>query len=106
VVLLLVVASVALLGWLTHDERLHRLPPAVVRATRRQFLAGLAIHGLAFALSWVWAPLALAVCGAMALNHGCHHLRRRPGSVPAEGTGRAAAGSFLAAVSSVQDPRP
>jgi hypothetical protein len=31
-----------------------------------------------FALSWVWAPLALAVCGAMALNHGRHHLRRRP----------------------------
>jgi hypothetical protein len=52
----------------------------MVPTTRRQFLVGLAIYGVAFALSWVWAPLALAVCGAMALNHGRHHLRRRPAS--------------------------
>jgi hypothetical protein len=80
VVLLLALASVALFAWVIHDGRLHRLPSAMVPTTRRQFLVGLAIYGVAFALSWVWAPLALAVCGAMALNHGRHHLRRRPAS--------------------------
>jgi uncharacterized membrane protein len=64
VVMLLALASVALFAWVIHDGRLHRLPPAMVPTTRRQFLAGLVIYGVAFALSWVWAPLALAVCGA------------------------------------------
>ncbi len=36
-----------------HDERLHRLAPAMVPTTRRQFLAGLAIYRAAFALSSV-----------------------------------------------------
>ena len=76
--MLLALAGTALFAWVLHDDRLHRLPPVVVRAIRRQFLVGLAIYGVAFALSWVWAPLALTVCGAMALNHGRHHLRRRP----------------------------
>jgi hypothetical protein len=69
---------VALFAWVIHDDRLHRLPPVVVRATRMQFLVGLAMYGVAFLLSWVWPPLGLAVCGALALNHGRHHLRRRP----------------------------
>jgi uncharacterized membrane protein len=76
--LLLALAAVALFGWITHDDRLHRLPPAAVRATRLQFLVGLAIYGVAFPLSWQSAPLALAIVGAMALNHGRHHLQRRP----------------------------
>jgi uncharacterized membrane protein len=78
VLVLLALAGVALFSWVIHDDRLHRLPPVVVRATRVQFLAGLAMYGVAFMLSWVWPPLALAVCGALALNHGRHHLRRRP----------------------------
>ncbi|HWD43866.1 MAG TPA: hypothetical protein VHM23_09210 [Actinomycetota bacterium] len=75
---LLALAGVALFTWIIHDDRLHRLPPVVVWATRMQFLAGLAMYGVAFALSWVSPLLGLAVCGALALNHGRHHLRRRP----------------------------
>jgi hypothetical protein len=77
--LLLAPAGTALLAWMTHDQRLHRLAPTLVRATRIQFLAGLAIYGVVFELSWVSAPLSLAVCGAMALSHGHSHLRRGPG---------------------------
>jgi uncharacterized membrane protein len=80
VLVLLALAGVALFSWVIHDDRLHRLPPVVVRATRVQFLAGLAMYGVAFALSWVSPLLGLAVCGALALNHGRHHLRRRPGT--------------------------
>jgi uncharacterized membrane protein len=78
VLVLLALAGVALFAWVIHDDRLHRLPPVVVRATRVQFLVGLAMYGVAFVLSWVSPLLALAVCGALALNHGRHHLRRRP----------------------------
>jgi uncharacterized membrane protein len=78
VLVLLALAGVALFAWVIHDDRLHRLPSVVVRTTRVQFLVGLAMYGVAFALSWVSPLLALAVCGALALNHGRHHLRRRP----------------------------
>jgi uncharacterized membrane protein len=78
VLVLLALAGVALFAWVIHDDRLHRLPPVVVQATRVQFLTGLAMYGVAFVLSWVWPLLALAVCGALALNHGRHHLGRRP----------------------------
>jgi uncharacterized membrane protein len=77
VLVLLALAGVALFAWVIHDDRLHRLPPATVAATRMQFLVGLAIYVVAFVLSWVSPLLGLAVCGAMALNHGRHHLRRR-----------------------------
>ena len=80
VALLLALAAVALFGWVTKHDRLHRLPPTAVRTTRVQFLVGLAVYAAAFTLSWVSAPLALAIVGAMALNHGRHHLRRRPDS--------------------------
>ena len=78
VLVLLALAGIALFTWVIHDDRLHRLPPVVVQATRVQFLVGLAMYGVAFVLSWVSPLLALAVCGALALNHGRHHLRRRP----------------------------
>jgi uncharacterized membrane protein len=80
VLVLLALAGTALFAWVLHDDRLHRLPPVLVRAIRRRFLVGLAIYGVAFALSWVSPLLALAVYGALALNHGHHHLRRRPGA--------------------------
>jgi TMEM175 potassium channel family protein len=80
VLMLLALAEVALFAWVIHNDRLHRLPPATVAATRMQFLVGPAIYGAAFVLSWVSPLLGLAVCGAMALNHGRHHLRRRPGA--------------------------
>jgi uncharacterized membrane protein len=61
----------ALFAWVTHTDRLlGRLPPpAVVRAARRRFMLGLAIYAVALALSWVSAPLALALCGLMALYY-------------------------------------
>jgi uncharacterized membrane protein YdbT with pleckstrin-like domain len=80
VLALLAVTALALLVWVTGDDRRHRLPPATVRATRGQFLVGVAIYAAAFVLSWVWPWLAVAVCGAMAVNHGRHHLGRRPDS--------------------------
>jgi hypothetical protein len=63
VLVLLSLASLALFTWITHEERRHRLSPAALRASRVQFLVGLAIYGAAFALSWVSAPLALASAG-------------------------------------------
>ena len=80
VLALLALTALALLVWVTGDERRHRLPPETVRVTRLQFLVGVAIYAVAFVLSWIWPWLALAVCGAMAVNHGRHHLRRRPDS--------------------------
>jgi uncharacterized membrane protein len=61
----------ALFVWITHDDRLlDRLPPAeVVRAARRRFSLGLAVYLLAFGLSFVWPPLALALHAAMALYY-------------------------------------
>jgi uncharacterized membrane protein len=70
-VLLMGLAIGALFTWVTHTDRLlHRLPPpGVVRAARLRFMIGQAVYAAAFALSWVSAPLALALCGAMALYY-------------------------------------
>jgi len=61
----------ALFAWVTHTDRLlGRLPPpGVVRAARRRFMLGLVVYGAALALSWVSAPLAVALCGLMALYY-------------------------------------
>jgi TMEM175 potassium channel family protein len=61
----------ALYAWITHDERLlGALPPAAeLRRARLRFMIGSAFYVIAFALSWVWAPLALALHGAMALYY-------------------------------------
>ena len=69
VLLLMGLAFGALFAWVTHTDRLlHRLPPPrVVRAARLRFRVGQAVDAAAFALSWVSAPLSLALCGAMAL---------------------------------------
>jgi uncharacterized membrane protein len=65
------VAFGALFAWVTHtDLLLGRLPPpGVVRAARRRFMLGLLVYAAALALSWVSAPLALALCGLMALYY-------------------------------------
>jgi hypothetical protein len=61
----------ALFAWITHDDRLlGRLPPpGVVGAARRRFMLGLVVYGAALALSWVSAPLAVVLCGLMALYY-------------------------------------
>ena len=61
----------AVFAWVTHTDRLlHRLPPpAVVRAARLRFMFGQAVYAAAFGLSWVSAPLALALCGLMAVYY-------------------------------------
>ena len=41
----------------------------MVRAARRRFMLGLVVYTLALALSWLSAPLALALCGLMALYY-------------------------------------
>jgi uncharacterized membrane protein len=71
VLLLTSVAFGALFAWVTRDDRLlGRLPPAgVVRAARRRFMLGLVVYAVALALSWVSAPLALVLCGLMALYY-------------------------------------
>jgi len=51
----------------------------VVRAARRRFMLGLVVYAAASALSWVSAPLALALCGLMALYYAFDQA-----SVPAE----------------------
>jgi hypothetical protein len=70
-VLLMGLAFGALFAWVTHHERLlHRLPPpAVVRAARLRFMLGQGVYAAAFAVSWVSAPFALALCGLMALYY-------------------------------------
>jgi TMEM175 potassium channel family protein len=81
VLLLMSLAFGALFAWVTHTDRLlHRLPPpGVVRAARLRFMAGLVVYAAAFALSWVSAPLAVALCGLMALYYAFDQA-----SVPAE----------------------
>jgi uncharacterized membrane protein len=71
----------ALFAWVTHTDRLlGRLPPpGVVRAARLRFMIGQAAYAAAFALSWVSAPLALALCGLMGLYYAFDQA-----SVPAE----------------------
>ena len=60
-----------LFAWVTRDARLlHRPPPpGVVRAARLRFTVGLGVYAVALALSWVSAPLALVLCGLMALYY-------------------------------------
>jgi uncharacterized membrane protein len=60
-----------LFAWVTHTDRLlGRLPPpGVVGAARLRFTVGLVVYAVAFVLSWVSAPLALALCGLMALYY-------------------------------------
>jgi uncharacterized membrane protein len=71
VLLLMSLSFGALFAWVTHDARLlERLPPPeVIRAARLRFMLGLVVYAGAFALSWVSAPLALALCGLMALYY-------------------------------------
>jgi TMEM175 potassium channel family protein len=71
VLLLMGLAFGALFAWITRSDRLlDRLPPpGVVRAARRRFLLGLVVYAVALALSWGSAPLALALCGLMALYY-------------------------------------
>jgi uncharacterized membrane protein len=71
VLLLMGVAFGALFAWVTHDDRLlYRLPPPeIVRAARLRFMAGLVVYLIAFAVSWVSAPVSLALAGLMALYY-------------------------------------
>jgi uncharacterized membrane protein len=61
----------ALFGWVTRDDRLlgRPPPPGVVAAARLRFMVGLVVYAAALALSWLSAPLALALCGLMALYY-------------------------------------
>jgi uncharacterized membrane protein len=81
VLLLLGVAFGGLFAWITCTDRLlHRPPPpGVVRTVRLRFMVGQAVYAAAFALSSVSAPLALALCGVMALYYAFNQA-----SVPAE----------------------
>jgi uncharacterized membrane protein len=71
VLLLMGVAFGGLFAWVTHDDRLlHRLPPPeIVRAARLRFMAGLVVYLVALAVSWVSAPVSLALSGLMALYY-------------------------------------
>jgi uncharacterized membrane protein len=71
VLLLMSLAFGALFAWVTHTDRLlHRPPPPeVLRAARRRFMLGQVVYAAALALSWVSAPLALGLCGLMALYY-------------------------------------
>jgi uncharacterized membrane protein len=71
VLLLMGLAFGGLFAWITHDDRLlDRLPPpGVVRAARVRFMVGLVVYAVAFALSWMSAPLTLVLCGLMALYY-------------------------------------
>jgi hypothetical protein len=71
VLLLMGFAFMGLFAWITHDDRLlHRLPPPeVVRTARVRFMIGQVLYAVAFALSWVSAPLALVLAGLVALYY-------------------------------------
>jgi uncharacterized membrane protein len=71
VLLLMGFAFGALFAWVTHDDRLlHRLPPPqIVRAARLRFMLGLLVYSVALAVSWVSAPVSLALSGLMALYY-------------------------------------
>jgi TMEM175 potassium channel family protein len=71
VLLLTSFAFAGLFAWVTHDDRLLERPPppGVVHAARLRFMVGLVVYAVAFALAWVSAPLALALCGLMALYY-------------------------------------
>lgn len=71
VIFMAAVGFTSLFVWITHDARLLGALPdrRVVVAARVRFGVGLAVYALAFALSWVSAPLALAMHAAMALYY-------------------------------------
>ena len=71
VLLLMGLAFGALFAWVTHDARLlQRLPPPrIVRAARLRFMVGQVVYLVAFALSWVSAPVSVALAGLMALYY-------------------------------------
>jgi len=84
VLLLMGVAFAAMFAWVTHDDRLlHRLPPPeVVRAARLRFMAGLVVYLVALAVSWVSAPVSLALSGLMALYYAFDQTSVRAEPVP------------------------
>jgi uncharacterized membrane protein len=71
VLLVVSLAFGALFAWVTRTDRLLGWlpPPGVVRAARRRFMLGLLVYAAALALSWLSAPLALILCGLMALYY-------------------------------------
>jgi uncharacterized membrane protein len=84
VLLLMALAFGALFAWVTHDDRLlHRLPPPpVVRAARLRFMVGLVVYLVAFALSWVSAPVSVALSGLMALYYAFDQTKVRAERAP------------------------
>jgi uncharacterized membrane protein len=96
VLLLMSLSFGALFAWVTRDARLlHRLlPPEVIRAARLRFMLGLVVYAAAFALSWVSAPLALALCGLMALYYAFDQASVPPAAEPddQQPTGRSTQG--------------
>jgi uncharacterized membrane protein len=78
-------AFVALFAWVTHDDHLtgHQLSPGERRSVRLRFGVGLGFYLVAFALSWVSPPLALALHGAMALYYALDQASLQGSSQPA-----------------------
>jgi uncharacterized membrane protein len=76
----------ALFAWVTHTDRLlGRLPPpGVVPAARLRFMLGQVVYAAALALSLVSAPLALALCGLMALYYAFDNASVPAGVEPAD----------------------
>jgi uncharacterized membrane protein len=86
VLLAMSLAFAALFAWVTHTDRLLRRspPPGVVRSARRRFMLGLVVYAAAFALSWVSAALAVALCGIMALYYAFDQASVRTAAEPAD----------------------